>query len=46
MSLMETILLASLMPVSALVIAALVLRDARRITEQAHARARRQADRP
>ncbi|MBP0615257.1 hypothetical protein [Jiella mangrovi] len=40
MSVVETILLASMLPIGAFVIAALVLRDSRRITEQAHARAK------
>ena len=42
MSMVETILLLLITPVSALIIGALVLRDSRRITEQAHARARAQ----
>ncbi|WAP69216.1 hypothetical protein [Jiella pelagia] len=40
MSTIETLLLLLITPVSALVIGALVLRDSRRITEQAHARAK------
>ncbi len=40
MSTVETVLLLLITPVSALVIDALVLRDSRRITERAHARAK------
>lgn len=43
MSALEILFLLLITPVSALVIGALVLRDSRKITEQAHARARRQA---
>ena len=42
MSLLETVLLLLITPVSAFVIGALVLRDGRKITERAHARARAQ----
>lgn len=42
MSLVEMIFLASLLPIGAVAIAALVLRDSRKITAQAHARAKAQ----